>query len=70
MQSSGETYTLVVPEGVDEMVTPFHVTGAYVDVDPQGKAERIEDYFTKLETARKYYQEVGLGAGYVDQFIR
>ena len=30
-------------EGVKEMVTLFHVTGAYVYVDPQGKAEKVED---------------------------
>lgn len=29
----GETHTLEVPEGCDEMATLFHVTGAYVYVD-------------------------------------
>lgn len=49
MEPPGETHTLEVPEGVDEMYTLFHVTGAYVYVDPHGKAEKIEDVFTKLE---------------------
>ena len=52
------------------MVTIFHVTGAYVYVDPQGKAEKIEDVFTKLQMARDHYEKVGLGADYVNQFIR
>ncbi len=34
----GETHTLVVPDGVDEMVTLFHVTGGYTYVDPYGVA--------------------------------
>jgi 2,4'-dihydroxyacetophenone dioxygenase len=70
MEPPGETHTLEVPEGVEEMVTLFHVTGAYVYVDPYGKAERIEDVFTKLEMAREHYEKVGLGRDYVDQFIR
>lgn len=70
MEPPGETHTLEVPEGVDEMVTIFHVTGAYVYVDPYGKAEKIEDCFTKLQMARDHYEKVGLGADYVNQFIR
>lgn len=66
----GETHTLVVPEDVTEMVTVFHVTGAYVYVDPDGHAVGYEDVFTKLEAARRHYEDVGLGAQYVDRFIR
>jgi 2,4'-dihydroxyacetophenone dioxygenase len=66
----GDIHTLEVPEGVEEMVTLFHVTGAYIYVDPEGTALGIEDVFSKLEAARKHYEEVGLGAGFVDQFIR
>ena len=36
----GDIHTLVVPEGVDEMVTMFHVTGAYIYVDPDGTRSR------------------------------
>ena len=66
----GETHTLEVPDGVEEMVTLFHVTGAYIYVDPDGNAVGIEDVFTKLEAARKHYEAVGLGAGNVDRFVR
>lgn len=51
MEPPGETHTLEVPDDVDEMYTLFHVTGACVYVDPFGKAERIEDVFTKLEVS-------------------
>jgi 2,4'-dihydroxyacetophenone dioxygenase len=66
----GETHTLVVPDGVDEMITLFHVTGAYVYVDPDGEAVGYEDVFTKLAAARAHYEAVGLGADHVDQFVR
>ncbi len=66
----GDIHTLEVPEGVEEMVTLFHVTGAYVYVDPDGVPVGIEDVFTKIDNARKHYESVGLGADYVDQFLR
>ena len=66
----GETHTLVVPEGIDEMITLFHVTGGYTYVDPFGTPLGYEDVFTKIEHARAYYEAAGLGAGYVDRFIR
>ncbi|HQT74120.1 MAG TPA: 2,4'-dihydroxyacetophenone dioxygenase family protein, partial [Acidiphilium sp.] len=56
----GETHTLVVPEGVAEMATLFHVTGGYTYVDPYGKALGYEDVFTKLAAARRHYEAVGL----------
>ena len=38
---------------------------------PLGRAARaIEDVFTKIDMCREHYAEVGLGADYVDQFIR
>ena len=66
----GETHTLVVPEGVEEMITLFHVSGGYTYVDPYGVALGYEDVFTKLANARKHYEEAGLGADYVTRFMR
>lgn len=66
----GETHTLYVPEGVDEMITWFHVQGGYTYVDPQGVAVGYEDVFTKLEAARKHYSDIGLPDNYIEQFIR
>ena len=66
----GDIHTLVVPEGVEEMITMFHVTGAYIYVDPDGHPTGIEDVFTKVAHARVHYENIGLGADYVDQFIR
>ena len=66
----GDIHTLEVPDGVEEMITLFHVTGGYVYVDPDGVPVGIEDVFTKIDAARAHYDEVGLGAGFVDRFLR
>ncbi len=66
----GEVHTLYVPEDVPEMMTLFHVTGAYTYLDEAGKPVGHEDVFTKIEAAAKHYEAVGLGEDYVKQFIR
>jgi quercetin dioxygenase-like cupin family protein len=70
----GEIHTLVVDEAVGgeatEMITFFNIHGAMVYVDETGKTTGYEDVFTKLDMCRKHYVEVGLGADYVEQFVR
>ena len=66
----GETHTLVVPDGVEEMITLFHITGAMIYVDPWGRQTGYEDVFTKIAMCRAHYGINGLGASFVDQFIR
>jgi 2,4'-dihydroxyacetophenone dioxygenase len=66
----GDVHTLEIPEGVEEMATLFHVTGAYIYVDEAGNPVGIEDVFSKLERARTHYAANGLGADYVDRLIR
>lgn len=66
----GEIHTLVVPDGVDEMITLFHVTGSLLYCDPDGKVVGAEDVFTKLELAKKHYASIGLGEEFVQQFVR
>ena len=66
----GETHTLVVPEDCPEMITLFHITGVMIYVDPWGAQTGYEDVFTKIEMCRKHYEAVGLGADYVDAFVR
>ena len=72
----GEIHTLVVDDAVDdgagvpEMITQFNIHGAMVYVDDSGQTTGYEDVFTKIEMCRKHYVEVGLGADYVDQFVR
>ncbi|WP_282607490.1 2,4'-dihydroxyacetophenone dioxygenase family protein [Pelagibius sp. Alg239-R121] len=66
----GETHTLIVPDDVEEMITFFQVNGVMYYVDPYGKHLGYEDVFTKIDMCRAHYEEVGLGADYVQQFIR
>jgi 2,4'-dihydroxyacetophenone dioxygenase len=39
-------------------------------LDEHGMQIGYEDVFTKIEMCRAHYEKVGLGGGYVDQFIR
>jgi 2,4'-dihydroxyacetophenone dioxygenase len=66
----GDIHTLEVPKDVTEMATLFHVTGAYIYVDDGGNTVGIEDVFSKIDKARDHYEKAGLGADFVDQFIR
>ncbi len=65
-----ETHTLVVDEDVPEMITFFQVTGSLHYVDEAGNAVGFDDVFTRIDLARAHYQEVGLGADYVRNFVR
>lgn len=69
-EPSGDVHTLEVPDGVEEMVAVFHVTGAYVYVDPWGRPEGVEDVFSKLESAKEHYERVGLGREVAERLIR
>lgn len=68
----GEIHTLVVDEVADapEMITFFNIHGAMVYVDEQGAATGYEDVFTKIAMCRRHYEACGLGAGFVDQYVR
>jgi hypothetical protein len=52
------------------MITFFNISGAMIYVDEAGRTTAYEDVHTKIEMCRKHYVEVGLGADYVDRFIR
>ena len=68
----GEIHTLVVEpvDGVDEMITLFNIHGAMVYVNERGEHTGYEDVFTKLEMCKRHYTANGLGAQYVQQFVR
>ena len=66
----GETHTLEVPADCAEMITFFNISGAMVYLDEAGQQTGYEDVFTKLEMCRAHYEAVGLGASYVEQFVR
>lgn len=66
----GEIHTLVVDEDVEEMITLFHVNGTLLYMNDDGNTVGYDDVHTKIELARNHFEKVGLGADYVEQFIR
>ena len=66
----GEIHTLLVPEEVPEMITFFNITGCMLYLDEHNRHVGYEDVFTKIDMCRRHYIEVGLGADYVDRFVR
>ncbi|KQV05878.1 2,4'-dihydroxyacetophenone dioxygenase family protein [Devosia sp. Root105] len=66
----GEIHTLTVPEDTPEMITFFNISGCMVYLDKDNKQVGFEDVFTKIDMCKKHYEKVGLGADYVDQFVR
>ena len=66
----GEIHTLVVDENSDDMITLFHVFGALVYFDENDKPIQHDDVHTKIEMCRSHFEQVGLGADFVKQFIR
>ena len=66
----GEIHTLTVPEDCLEMITFFNISGCMIYLDENNKQIGLEDVFTKIDMCRRHYTAVGLGADYVDQFIR
>lgn len=60
----------MVDEDVDEMITWFLVNGAMIYVDEEGKQVGFTDVYERIDLCRKHYISSGLGADYVNQFIR
>jgi quercetin dioxygenase-like cupin family protein len=66
----GEIHTLVVDEGVDEMITLFHVSGALIYIDDAGRTCGWDDVHVKIDMCLRHFAAVGLGEDALQQFIR
>lgn len=66
----GEVHTLVCDDGVDEMITLFHVCGALIYFDENDQAIGHDDVHTKIDLCRRHFAECGLGEDSLRQFIR
>jgi len=66
----GEVHTLFVPDDCCEMITFFNISGAMIYLDADDRTIGYEDVWTKIGMCRTHYADVGLGAGYADQFVR
>lgn len=66
----GEIHTLTVPEDCLEMITFFNISGAMIYLDNEDRMIGYEDVWTKIDMCRAHYAANGLGAAYVDQYVR
>ncbi|MET0733054.1 MAG: cupin, partial [Casimicrobiaceae bacterium] len=66
----GEIHTLTVPDDCAEMITFFNIAGAMIYVDADGRQTGYEDVWTKIDMCRSHYVATGLGATFVEQFVR
>ncbi len=66
----GEVHTLVVDDDCPEMHCFFAISGSVNYVDEDGRDDHAEDVFHRLDRARQHYEEIGLGADYVKNFVR
>ena len=66
----GEVHTLEVPADCAEMITFFNIQGAMIYLNDANEQTGYEDVWTKIEMCRAHYAANGVGADYVDQFVR
>lgn len=64
----GDTHTLWANPG--ESLTMFWITGCLIELDEAGNPTGAADVFTRIAQAAKHYEAVGLGADYVNRFVR
>lgn len=63
----GDVHTLMA-EGPSETV--FWITGTLIELDEHGATTGYADVFTRIEQAAAHFEKVGLGADYVERYIR
>jgi 2,4'-dihydroxyacetophenone dioxygenase len=68
-EPAGDTHTLVIDDPARSH-TFFWISGAMLSVDEQGEVLRYADVFTRIEEARRHFDDVGLGAEYAERLIR
>jgi quercetin dioxygenase-like cupin family protein len=66
----GEVHTLTVDDGCEEMQTFFVICGAVLYIDDDDAVVHVEDNVGLIELCKEAYAANGLGADFVDQFIR
>jgi hypothetical protein len=66
----GEVHTLTVDDDCEEMQTFVVICGPVLYIDDQDHVVHVEDDVGLIELCKQAYGENGLGADFVDQFIR
>ena len=61
---------LVAHDHPEPMKVHFNVRGPLVWLDEDGEPDGFFDVFNYLEICREHYEQVGIGADYVEQLLR
>lgn len=69
-ETPGEGHTLVAYESSEPMMVHFKVTGPLIWLDENGESCGTFDVHDYIALARKHYDEVGLGADYINGLFR
>jgi 2,4'-dihydroxyacetophenone dioxygenase len=69
-ESPGEGHTLVAYEHDDPMKVHFNVTGPLIWLDENGESTGTFDVFDYIALCKAHYENVGLGAAFVEQLYR
>ena len=67
-EAAGDTHTLWADPG--ESLTLFHISACLIEVDEAGNPISAADVFTRIEQVAQHYESVGLGADYLQRFVR
>jgi 2,4'-dihydroxyacetophenone dioxygenase len=69
-EAPGESHTLVAYDSGEPMRVFFIVQGPLIWLDEQGNAAGHYDVFDYIAAARAHYDQVGIGADYIDSLLR
>src|SRR3954447_2343856 len=69
-EAPGEAHTLVAYEHEEPMKVHFNVTGPLLWLDENGDPDGHFDVFDYIELCRAHYEQVGIGADYIDALFR
>jgi len=69
-EAPGEAHTLVAHEHEQPMKAFFNVTGPLIWLDEAGDPAGHLDVFDYIELCRAHYDQVGIGASYIDRLMR
>ena len=69
-EAPGEAHTLVAYESDEPMLVHFNVTGPLIWLDDNGEPEGHFDVHDYIAISKAHYEEVGLGADYIEGLYR
>jgi 2,4'-dihydroxyacetophenone dioxygenase len=69
-EAPGEGHTLVAHEHHEPMRVHFNVTGPLIWLDDEGNPDGTFDVFDYIALAKDHYEQVGIGADYVESLFR